>query len=83
MNCRNCEIEMNPQKRQKTVMKSYDICSKCLEHKIEFRNKHFLDAWLIVYPSTVSKFNFEFNPVTREETVIYFKLIPKEEIKLT
>ena len=82
MNCRNCEIEMNKQKSQKVVMNSYDICSRCLEHRIEFKRRHFLEAWLMLYPSTVSKLGFEFQPVTQEEKVIYFKLIPKSEVKL-
>jgi len=83
MNCRKCNIEMNEQKKQKMIMKSYFICSKCLEHRIEFKNKHYLEAWLKVYPSTVLKFDFKFEPVTQEETVIYFKLIPISEVKLS
>lgn len=82
MICRNCEIEMNEQKKQKMIMKSYFICSKCLEHRTEFKNRHFLEAWLKVYPSTVLKFKFKFEAVTQEETVIYFKLIPLSEVKL-
>jgi len=42
MNCRKCNIEMNEQKKQKMIMKSYFICSKCLEHRIEFKNRHYI-----------------------------------------
>ncbi len=80
MNCRACQEEMNEQKKQKMIMKSYHICGNinCLEHRIEFKNERYLEAWLKVYPSTVEKVGYHYNPVIQETTVIYFKLSKKE-----
>lgn len=76
MKCRVCEKEMNEQKKQKMIMKSYHVCNgiNCLEHRIEFKNNRYLEAWLKVYPSTVKKVGFKFNPIKVEATVVFFKL---------
>lgn len=77
MKCRNCNIDMNEQRSNK-LMNSYYTCSKCLEHRIEFKREFIKDGWLKTYPKECEKLGFVFIPVTEETKVLYFKIIPKE-----
>lgn len=78
MICRNCKTEMNEQ-RINYLMKSYFICSNCLENRIEFKKERVKIAWLKLYPKQALKNGYVFISITEELTVLYFKLIPKED----